>query len=115
MAQKPPANSHSPQNMAIGAAQTFDIAKAVSRAELEKNPAPIYANHVQVTASASELLFDFFRLGPDPLNQNKMQAVYLQRVIVPLERAEGISQAITMSVSSLKDFLVSQENKEKPV
>ena len=109
MAKKPPAIARPVSNQTPGAIRSFDIPRAVSQAKPETSPAPIYANHIQVTAGASELLIDFFRLGPDPLNTNSMQATYLQRVIVPLDRAESIATAINMSVASMKEMVASLE------
>lgn len=76
-----------------GKSVEVDIPQLLRRAQ-DKSGIPLFANHVQFSFGMQEIALDFYLLGTDTKEQGKPQAVFLQRIIIPLWLSKGFANAM---------------------
>lgn len=97
-----------PKRSSPNASTGIDISKIIARASKDKSLPDIYANHAQFTASKQEFIIDLFRIAPDPIDLQKLQANFLQRIIIPTAMAKGFVTAMAMGLEKFEEVTMTK-------
>lgn len=73
-----------------------EINQLFANAEPENDSPPIFANQVQITASAEEIIIDFYRAGPKRGNTtSEIHIDFVQRIIMPPTAAARFAEVFS--------------------
>lgn len=70
------------------------VSDLLSKAQSVQTGPDIYANHAQLSTTPHEMTIDFYIVHQHIGNPTKHKATHLQRIIIPMTIAKGLSAAI---------------------
>ena len=80
----------------------ISIPELLQKAETAQANPEIYANHVQVNINLTDLTLDFFRIQSMPGHVDRVKAVFLQRVVLPINMGKGLTSALANLIKSFE-------------
>ncbi len=80
------------------------IKEVLATATVSETP-DIYANHAQFLVTNSEIIIDLYKLSPDLRASKKLKvnAMRVQRVIVPHSLGKGFVEGLANAIASFQD------------
>lgn len=77
----------------------IDVSDLIEKAE-KTFASDVYANHIQVTLTANELLLDFYYISPQPHKAEPVKMLHIGRMISPVGMAKGLATALANVVAN---------------
>ena len=93
--------------------QVVSVASLINKAVDKSSGVPLYANHAQFLITDKEICIDLYFMGLT--HQAKAEAVFLQRVVIPLVLGKGFATGLANAIASYESGeSVIIENKRPP-
>ncbi len=87
-----------PQAKPTTVTQVVNAQSLISKALDKSTGLPLYANHAQFLMSDKEISIDFYFMGLS--HQGKAEAVFLQRIVVPLVLGKGFATGLANAIAN---------------
>jgi len=72
-------------------------------AQVKRDQPPVYANHAQISMTNNEIFLDFFRIDPLVEGGVSVEAVHVNRVIIPHSLGKGFATAIANVIAQYEE------------
>src|SRR5215213_10323930 len=90
-----------PQGQVIGpGVRTINALSLTANAKDLRETPFIYANHAQFSINPNEVFMDFYNLQPEANDPSNVQALFIQRVVLPIGLAKGFATGLSNLIAS---------------
>ncbi len=83
----------------------LNLQEIIANTEIENAPPPIYANHAEFSINPHDIVIDFIRIEPTRSGTGKIQAVLVQRIMIPLGLGKGFATGLANLIAGFESAL----------